>query len=200
MKGDGLTRGGESYTRRAVARRSDQGSRGRKELAVTVTIREMELPDLARVFELGQKLFTAEKWPTLYRSWDEYELVHLFGTDGEYCLVAEANGKVIGFALGTLMEKYRSPWRYGWLLWLGVAPRWKRRGIGRRLVRRLTEIFIEKNARMILVDTDAENRDALAFFRREGFDNEIDHVYLSLNLDTHPKYIRKREEEEQADA
>lgn len=160
----------------------------------------MELPDLARVFSLGQKLFTAEKWPTLYRSWDEYELVHLFGTDGEYCLVAEANEKVIGFALGTLMEKYRSPWRYGWLLWLGVDPKWKRRGIGRRLVRRLTEIFIEKNARMILVDTDAENHDALAFFRRERFGNEIDHVYLSLNLDTHPKYIRKREEEEQSNA
>jgi ribosomal protein S18 acetylase RimI-like enzyme len=193
-----LTHEGGSYTRRAVLKRSEQGRRGRKEMAVTVEIREMELPDLARVFSLGQKLFTAEKWPTLYRSWDEYELVHLFGTDGEYCLVAEAQGKVIGFALGTLMEKYRSPWRYGWLLWLGVDPRWKRRGIGRRLVRRLTEIFIEKNARMILVDTDAENCDALAFFRREGFGNEIDHVYLSLNLDTHPKYIRKREVEEQA--
>jgi ribosomal protein S18 acetylase RimI-like enzyme len=190
----------ESYTRRAVSRQSDSDRRKRKEMAVTVEIREMELPDLARVFALGQKLFTAEKWPTLYRSWDEYELVHLFGTDGEYCLVAEANEKVIGFALGTLMEKYRSPWRYGWLLWLGVDPRWKRRGIGRRMLRRLTEIFIEKNARMILVDTDAENHNALAFFRRERFGNEIDHVYLSLNLDTHPKYIRKREEEEQSNA
>lgn len=184
------------YTPVDVSKMNESSRRARRETAVSVVIREMELPDLDPVFALGQKLFTAEKWPTLYRSWDEYEVVHLFGTDGEYCLVAEANGKVIGFALGTLMEKYRSPWRYGWLLWLGVDPRWKRRGIGTRLVRRLTEIFIDKNARMILVDTDAENRDALAFFRGEGFGNEIDHVYLSLNLDTHPKYIRKRELEE----
>jgi ribosomal protein S18 acetylase RimI-like enzyme len=198
VDGDELTNRGGWFTPRDVLKR-DQARRLRKEMAVTVEIREMELPDLARVFALGQKLFTAEKWPTLYRSWDEYELVHLYGSDGEYCLVAEANGKLIGFALGTLMEKYRSPWRYGWLLWLGVDPRWKRRGIGRRLVRRLTEIFIEKNARMILVDTDADNTDALAFFRREGFGNEIDHVYLSLNLDTHPKYIRKRAEEEETD-
>jgi ribosomal protein S18 acetylase RimI-like enzyme len=61
---------------------------------------------------------------------------------------------------------------------------------------RLTEIFIQENARMILVDTDADNEDAIRFFRSEGFDNEIRHVYLSLNLDTHPKYIEHRESEE----
>jgi ribosomal protein S18 acetylase RimI-like enzyme len=179
-----------------VARKSKSTRRTQKELTAGVVIREIELPDLAPVFALGQRLFTAEKWPTLYRSWDQYELVHLFGSQGEYCLVAESGEKLIGFALGTLMEKYRSPWRYGWLLWLGVDPRWKRRGIGRRLVHRLTEIFIQENARMILVDTDADNDDAIRFFRSEGFDNEIRHVYLSLNLDTHPKYIEHRESEE----
>ncbi len=179
-----------------MARNAKTNRKGSRELSSGVAIREIELPDLAPVFALGQRLFTAEKWPTLYRSWDQYELVHLFGSDGDYCLVAEAGRKVIGFALGTLMEKYRSPWRYGWLLWLGVDPRWKRRGIGRRLVRRLTEIFIEENARMILVDTDEDNEDAIRFFRRGGFDNEIRHVYLSLNLDTHPKYIEHRESEE----
>lgn len=178
-----------------MARNSKTSRKGARESTAAVVIREMELPDLAPVFALGQRLFTAEKWPTLYRSWDQYELVHLFGTNGEYCLVAEAADKVIGFALGSLMEKYRSPWRYGWLLWLGVDPRWKRHGVGRRLMRRLTDIFIEENARMILVDTDEANEDAIRFFRREGFDNEIRHVYLSLNLDTHPKYIEHRESE-----
>ncbi|MCL4181351.1 MAG: GNAT family N-acetyltransferase [Verrucomicrobia bacterium] len=178
-----------------MARNSKTSRKGARESTAAVVIREMELPDLAPVFALGQRLFTAEKWPTLYRSWDQYELVHLFGTNGEYCLVAEAGDKVIGFALGSLMEKYRSPWRYGWLLWLGVDPRWKRHGVGRRLMRRLTDIFIEENARMILVDTDEANEDAIRFFRRAGFDNEIRHVYLSLNLDTHPKYIEHRESE-----
>ena len=43
-----------------------------------VEIREMELRDVAAVFELGQKLFTAEEWPSLYRSWDDHELALLF--------------------------------------------------------------------------------------------------------------------------
>lgn len=154
----------------------------------------MELKDIEPVFTLGGKLFTAEEWPTLYRSWDEYELVDLYEAQGEYCLVAESNDKVVGFALGSMMKKPRNPWRYGWLLWLGVRPRLKRRGIGHRLVNRLTERFIEDGARMMLVDTDVGNTDAIRFFTKAGFGNEIQHVYLSYNLESHPKYIEKKKE------
>jgi ribosomal protein S18 acetylase RimI-like enzyme len=148
----------------------------------------MELADAPAVFELGSKLFTAEKWPTLYRSWDEYEVMEALQSDGELCLVAEAGDRIVGFALGTVMSKPRSAWRYGWLLWLGVTPGRKRHGIGARLVNRLTELFIQQGARMMLVDTDAENHDALQFFQRQGFGGAIHHVYLSKNLESHPKY------------
>jgi hypothetical protein len=68
---------------RAVAKHLKAARGGQRELTAAVVIREIELPDLAPVFALGQRLFTAEKWPTLYRSWDQYELVHLFGTNGD---------------------------------------------------------------------------------------------------------------------
>jgi len=157
-----------------------------------VEIREMELKDVAAVFELGEKLFTAEKWPTLYRSWDDHELAQLFSTDAETCLVAEADGKIVGFALGHVMEKPRSAWRYGWLLWLGVEQRFKRSGIATRLVRQLTGLFISRDARIMLVDTAAKNHSALAFFRRNGFGQEIRHVYLSHNLENDPRYIERK--------
>ena len=41
----------------------------RKEQPAT-NIREMELDDLPAVFKLGERLFTAEKQPNLYRTWD----------------------------------------------------------------------------------------------------------------------------------
>ena len=159
----------------------------------TVEIREMELKDVADVFELGQKLFTAEEWPTLYRSWDDHELALLFSNDSETCLVAEADGKIVGFALGRVMEKPRSAWRYGWLLWLGVDRRFKRGGIATRLVKQLTGLFIAQDARIVLVDTAAKNHSALAFFRRNGFGQEIRHVYLSQNLGNDPRYINRQD-------
>jgi ribosomal protein S18 acetylase RimI-like enzyme len=164
----------------------------KNDVSPSIEIREMELADLHPVFELGHRLFTAKKWPTLYRAWDEYEIMELYATDRELCLVAEANSKVVGFALGAEMEKPRSAWRYGWLLWLGVHPKYKRAGLGTRLVNRLTDLFIEREVRMMLVDTDAENKDAIAFFHRQGFGGAIHHVYLSRNLDDHPDVLEKR--------
>ncbi len=161
-----------------------------------VEIREMELKDVPVVFELGQKLFTAEEWPTLYRSWDDHELAQLFGTEAETCLVAEADGKIAGFALGRVMEKPRSAWRYGYLLWLGVDRRFKRAGIATRLVHHLRGLFIERDARIMMVDTAAKNHSALGFFRRNGFGQEIRHVYLSQNLENDPRYIARSDDSE----
>ena len=155
-------------------------------------IREMALQDLPQVFALGQRLFTAEKWPTLYRSWDQYEIVELFDSDGEFCLVAEAGHRIVGFALGTLMEKHGSPWRYGWLLWLGISLRHRGRGIAARLLSRLADLFILHGARIMLVDTDAANVQAIHFFREQGFGNDLMHVYLSRNFAEHPSYIQLR--------
>ena len=161
-----------------------------------VEIREMELRDVPQVFELGEKLFTAEEWPTLYRSWDDHELALLFSADAETCLVAEADEKIVGFALGRVTEKPRSAWRYGMLMWLGVERRFKRSGIASRLVRQLTGLFIDHDARIILVDTAAKNHAALAFFRRNGFGQEIRHVYLSQNLENDPRYIERNDNSE----
>ena len=160
--------------------------------ALSVEIRPMDLRDIEPIYNLGTKLFTAEKWPTLYRSWDQFEVVTHFEAHDEYCLVAEMRHRVVGFAIGNMMKKPRNPWRYGWLLWLGVEPRYKRHGIGARLVNRLTDLFLADGARMMLVDTDVENTDAIRFFERAGFGNGIHHIYMSLNLDAHPKYRRRK--------
>jgi ribosomal protein S18 acetylase RimI-like enzyme len=162
-----------------------------------VTIREMELEDLAAVYALGERLFTADRWPNLYRTWDEYELVGIFSSDGDTCLVAEQDDKVVGFALGTMIDKRNSAWVYGYLLWLGVNPAIKGQGVGQRLVKRLTNLFIGFGARMMLVDTDGDNKKAIEFFERQGFGNPQHHVYMSRNLTNHPTYIEHRREVEQ---
>ena len=159
----------------------------------------MELKDLPQVYELGQQLFTAEAWPTLYRSWDDHELTALFNSDADTCLIAEAQERVVGFALGRIMEKPRSAWRYGWLLWLGVDPAFQRSRVASRLLRRLTEIFVEREARIMLVDTDEKNRHAIQFFKRQGFGGAVRHVYFSRNLDDHPRSIERRFTEPGAD-
>jgi hypothetical protein len=49
---------------------------------VEVIIREMEIDDLSAVYHLGEKLFTSDEFPILYRTWDPYEVTDYFSTDG----------------------------------------------------------------------------------------------------------------------
>ena len=50
-----------------------------------IEIRDMSVDDIAAVFHLGEQVFTAEKTPTLYRTWDEFEVISMFNADHEYC-------------------------------------------------------------------------------------------------------------------
>jgi len=154
-----------------------------------IEIRDMGIDDLPVVFHMGDRTFTSDT-PNLYRTWDEYEVTSLFTTESEYCLVAEerSGGKVVGFAMGTTVTKPRSPWKYGYLVWMVVDGAYRKLGIGERMVRRLAERMVEAGVRILLVDTDAKNQAALAFFRAQGFEQPHPHVYLSMNLDD----LRKR--------
>ena len=145
-------------------------------------IREMSIDDLSEVFHIGEEVFTAEYSPTLYRTWDEYEITTLFNSDSELCLVGEIEEDIVGFALGTTVEKQRSPWKYGYMVWLGVRPKMQKTKVAQKLFRELKRRMREQGVRMIIVDTSNDNRAAISFFEKQGFGNPQQHVYLTLNL------------------
>ncbi|WP_199248196.1 GNAT family N-acetyltransferase [[Phormidium] sp. ETS-05] len=151
-----------------------------------VNIRDIEIDDLAPVYHLGEELFTSDLYPYLYRTWDEWEVVGLFNTDSDYCLVAEIDDDLAGFILGTIISK--GSWTYGYILWLGVSPKFQRRGVAGKLVDNLVERMIEDGVRFMLVDTDPENTGAVKFFSDKGFGNVRDHIFLSVNLSKHEYY------------
>lgn len=66
-----------------------------------MSVRPMEIDDLAQVFHLRERLFTAEEVPNLYRTLDEREVIDLFHSHPELCLVAEEGDRLVGFAMGT---------------------------------------------------------------------------------------------------
>jgi ribosomal protein S18 acetylase RimI-like enzyme len=155
----------------------------------------MEIDDLAPVFHLGERTFTSDI-PNLYRMWDEYEVTNLFTTEPNLCLVAEdrRSGSVAGFAFGTTVTKTRSSWKYGYLVWMAVDEGYQKAGIGERLLRLLAARLSKQGARMLIIDTAADNEDALRFFEAEGFGHAQQHVYLSRNLDERRRRVRRKSE------
>lgn len=166
----------------------------------SVRVRNMEIDDLAPIYHLGEEIFTSDSYPYLYRTWDEWEVIGLYNTDPDYCLVAEVDEQLAGFILGTIINK--SSWTYGYIIWLGVNPNFQRRGVGDKLVDKLVERMIEDGVRFMMVDTDPANTPAVKFFTRKGFGNTRQHVFLSMNLSKHDYYGRliayEREKAERA--
>jgi len=153
----------------------------------SATVRRMAIDDIAAVFHLGEKLFTASEVPNLFRTWDEYEVINFFQNDSELCLVAQIGDEteaIVGFLLGTTVTKSHSAWKYGYLVWLGVDPACHKTGVGTRLFRRFRDIIVADGARMLMIDTEADNLPALHFFRKMGFGHPQQHIYLTLNLDS----------------
>ena len=156
------------------------------ESQLPILVRDMEIDDLAPVFHLGETLFTSDLYPYIYRTWDQWEVIGLYNTDSEYCLVAESDDRLAGFVLGTIINK--TSWTYGYITWLGVSTDFQRRGVADKLVDKLVERMIDDGARYMMVDTDPENLPAVKFFARKGFGNIRKHIFLSLNLSKHEYY------------
>ncbi|MEE9120485.1 MAG: GNAT family N-acetyltransferase [Syntrophobacteria bacterium] len=169
-----------------------------KKKSNSLVIRQMEIDDLAYVFHLGEKLFTAHEVPNLYRTWDEYEVVNLFQSDPEFCLVAEFDEEIVGFILGSTIEKTHSAWKYGHLVWLGTEPEFQRQGIAVKLFGYFQDLMLESGVRMLLTDTEADNLPALHFFRRMGFGQPQQHIYLTLNLSDQQRQFREKKGNERS--
>jgi ribosomal protein S18 acetylase RimI-like enzyme len=161
---------------------------------IEVEIRQMEIDDLAAVYHLGEKLFTSDEFPILYRTWDPYEVTDYFSTDPEYCLVAETEDqKVVGFVLANMISKQGTAWKnYGYLTWIGVDEAFQRTNLGQRLYNKIEDTLQKDGARMMMADTDADNEGALRFLGSMGFSVRAQHSWLVKTLQK-PKRKKKDE-------
>lgn len=142
----------------------------------------MTIDDLPDVYHLGDRLFTSAAAPLLYRTWDEYEITDYFNTSPDLCLVAEREGRTLGFVIGTTFRKPRTAWTYGYIAWIGVRKNYQHTNIGRRLYDAEEDRMSKEGARMIIMDTEGSNQRAIRFFRKRGFTQAKMHLWLTKTL------------------
>jgi ribosomal protein S18 acetylase RimI-like enzyme len=144
-----------------------------------VTIRPMRKEDLGPVGTLAAELVRQHhRWDT-----DRFLLVEpvdegyrwFFGTQlGEknaVLLVAEVDGQVAGYAYGALEGR---DWnmlldRHGTLSDVAVDARYRRRGIGRKLVEAAVAALEAKGAPRVVLYSATPNTEAQALFEAIGF-------------------------------
>ena len=127
-------------------------------------VRKMEEEDIESVLEIDRKITGFDRATTYTRTPTNY-----VGGELDISVVAEAEGKIVGFLLGRVTD---SPYDVGdsYLLELiGVDPEYKRRGLGRRLVSAFEKACQEKGASSIRVLVSWHDWWLLSFLRSLEF-------------------------------
>ncbi len=83
-------------------------------------------------------------------------------------LVAEDDGRPVAYALARYRNDYGPTTVYVTDLWVDGSAR--RQGLGRELLRRVSTAAAERGVTHVLLDVDAKNRGAIAFYERLGFE------------------------------
>lgn len=131
--------------------------------AITIrTLQSSDLADVARVDERLTGQARKDYWQT------RLELAAL--RPPWMSLVAETDGRVVGFLFGWVGEsEFGIPVRTGWIDLIGVDPRYRGLGVGRALVERFAASGRElRDVRTVATFIDLAQADVREFFLRLG--------------------------------
>jgi ribosomal-protein-alanine N-acetyltransferase len=121
-----------------------------------LVIRKVEPTDIFAVIKLSHETLTEQYSSSLFN--------YFFETFPEGFLVAEKNGKLIGFIIGikTAPDSVR-------ILMLGILANHRKQKIGTNLIKRFLEIMYDKNIRKIYLEVRTNNEIAIQFYKKLGF-------------------------------
>jgi ribosomal-protein-alanine N-acetyltransferase len=118
-------------------------------------IRRMEESDLDAVMEIESSSFSTP--------WSRASFRNLLGRDDATLWVAVIDGNVAGYAVVWYVLREAE------LGNLAVAPGWRRRGLGRRLLDLALDISRERGAERIYLEVRVSNRVAQELYELRGF-------------------------------
>jgi N-acetylglutamate synthase-like GNAT family acetyltransferase len=142
-----------------------------------VKIRALTEKDFQDVAEIQEVITKRKVGDRLERRMREY-----INKDPETCLVAEREGKVVGFVIGDIKDWGFGVEKSGWLEIIGIHPKYMGQGIGKRLGKELLEHFKSKGIKNVYTVARWDSGDLLAFFKSIGFDRS-DFINLERKLD-----------------
>lgn len=134
--------------------------------AKQVQIRMLEDTDIGGITSLDEKIggrYRPEVW--------ESRIGYYLRRDPEALVVAEEDGKVVGFMLGEVRSgEFGLEEPTGWIEVLGVDPEVRGQAIGRRMADQMLAHFRHRGTTTVRTMVDETMSDIAEFFQRLGFE------------------------------
>jgi predicted N-acetyltransferase YhbS len=147
----------------------------------TIKIRLMTNDDFDAVVEIDEKVLKASRLKYYEMRFDKlFKSKEFLPTS----LVAESeDGTVVGFVMGELyMGEYGISQDGATLDTIGVAPQYRQKGIGERLITEFVDHLKELGVKKINTLVDIDDSKLIQFFRANQFSSAKSIIYLERSL------------------
>jgi ribosomal protein S18 acetylase RimI-like enzyme len=136
------------------------------DLTERVKLRDMKPEDLKDISRIDQEILGTAR-PAYWKS----KIAALEKRSGIAPLVAEVEGKVVGFIIGEASGwEYGVPEEVGWIHTIGVDPAYQGKNVGPFLVRELLANMKKVGVSVVYTLINWKEGSLLRFFDRMGFD------------------------------
>lgn len=136
------------------------------DLLKKVKIRKLNIEDLDAIVEIDY-LVLGNKRPTYWQQ----KIEDMGDETLSKSLVAELDGKVEGFIMGTVSGwEFGIPNTIGWIDTIGIKPMYQKQGMATFLFKAILEEFKNSEVENIYTLVQWEDWDLMCFFKSMGFD------------------------------
>jgi len=119
--------------------------------------------------------------PGTFSSLDPSRAWGLLATRVNELVVALEQGEVVGFVYGTMLMRPDKPSVF-FVQEIGVNAAYRRRGIGRRLMARVTDLAMDRGCERVFLMAEPDNAEARAFFASLEGEERGSHVVYDWPL------------------
>jgi ribosomal-protein-alanine N-acetyltransferase len=127
---------------------------------MSLALRGYEAHDFLTLYRLDQTCFP----PGV--AYSKTMLRYFLNLSSADCLVAEAEGKIVGF----ILAEENPPLAH--IITLDVAETHRKKGVGTALLLEMEQHFAFHQVRTVLLETSVENDPGIAFWQRHGYRTE----------------------------
>ncbi len=145
-----------------------------------ITIEDLSLRFLDRLYEIEKQCFDEE-------AFSKQQIAYLIRDYNSIGLVARLDNEIVGFAIAGIEVRRNA--RFGHILTVDVAPAYRRKGIAKKLLTQIEDLFKQKDVRECRLEVREKNTAALSLYEKLGYKKvgRLEKYYG----DAHGLYLRK---------
>ena len=128
--------------------------------ALSITIQRATINDLETLYQIERECFTIE-------AFGKQHIAYLLENPNAVSLVAQINNAIAGFIIGLIHRHYGKI--TGRVYTLDVAVKYRRKGVGLKLLDEIERIFIKRGVKTCYLEVRKDNMAALELYRKHGY-------------------------------